>query len=101
MYRRGDFDHTVKILVGHNSGESVEMGDSCHFHPTLAFNGTLAALGRAFSHNAISEPNMIAVEAGRYYLPARTDGRNSCSATGDDTVSPAIPRCCRVYEDLC
>lgn len=27
MYQRGEFDHTVKIMAGHNSGESVEMPD--------------------------------------------------------------------------
>lgn len=78
----------------------MEMADSCHHHPTLAYNNTLAALGRAFSHNALSEPAFVAAEVAKYYLPARADGRSSCSAAGDATASPAVPRCCRVYEDF-
>jgi hypothetical protein len=100
MYLRGEFDHTVKILAGHNSGESVEMGDSCLNHPTLGPNDTLAALGRAFRHNAMSEPAFVAAEVAKVYLPARADGRSSCSATGDATASPPVRRCCRVYEQF-
>ena len=98
MYQRGQFDPAVKIIAGHNSGESVEMADSCLNNPTLAFNDTLAALGRAFSHNQMAEPAFVAAEAVQYYLPARADGHDACSATGDTATSPAVPRCCQVYE---
>eukprot|EP01047_Picozoa_sp_COSAG01_P059511 COSAG01_NODE_7155_length_3327_cov_2.644052_3_plen_107_part_00 len=64
-----------------------------------AFNDTLAAFDRAFRHNSMAAPSFIATEAARYYLPARMDGREACSATGDGTHepgSPVIPRCCQV-----
>eukprot|EP01052_Picozoa_sp_SAG31_P053276 SAG31_NODE_13576_length_860_cov_0.918528_1_plen_235_part_10 len=90
-----------RVRVGHNSGESVEMRDSCLNHPTLqGLNATLAALGRAFSHNAMTEPPFVASEVAEIYLPSRADGLQPCSAAGNASATPTVPRCCRVYEDF-
>jgi hypothetical protein len=57
LFQRGEFDHGVKIMVGHNSGESVEMEDSCLNHPSLVSLNTHQCSARAeggeFEHPAL------------------------------------------------
>ena len=101
LYAKGHYGHQVTIMAGHNSGESVEMADSCLNHPTLGPADAPASLLRAVSqHNHIAVPPWLGAEAQAMYLPPRHDGLPPCTARGNASVVPPLPRCCRVYEDF-
>ena len=101
LYQQGKFDSRVKIMAGHNSGESVEMADSCLFHPTLNASDAANSLVRAFvQHNHLPVPTYLKAEAAKNYLAKRSDGLPPCTPQGDATKAPPVPRCCRVYEDF-
>lgn len=99
LYAKGEFDTTIKVMAGHNSGESVEMKDSCFNNPTLTLANMPASFDAAMStHNRIQPPSWLQAEAVERYLPNRTNGLPPCSPDGD--ASNGIPKCCRIYEDF-
>ena len=98
-YAAGEADPSIVVMAGHNSGESVEMPDSCLNNPSLSLADAPASFGRAVAqHNRIAVPSWLVPEATKLYLPPRADGLPACSPAGNGSTE--VPRCCRVYEDL-
>ena len=67
----GKADPSIAVMVGHNSGESVEMPDSCLNNPTLSLADAPASFGRAVSeHNRIPLPDWLIPESTALSSPA-------------------------------